>query len=95
MIPTPRWREPDSNLWYREDAGLVADLYAHNASRRIPQREFGSDSRLLAPSCDGGGGLGGGLCVPFLTPGDGQQESRLAPIGRHLVRLRPRRTAPP
>ena len=46
-----------------EDAGLVADLYAHNASRRIPQKGVGSDSRLLAPPCGGSGGLGGGLCV--------------------------------
>jgi len=51
------------------------------------KREFGSDSRLLAPRCGGSGGLGGGLCVPFPTPGDGQQESGLEPIGRHLVRL--------
>src|SRR6516162_7992205 len=70
-----------------EDAGLVAYLYAHNASRRIPQKGVGSDSRLLAPPCGGSSGLGSGLCVPFPTPGDGQQESRLAPIGRHLVRL--------
>src|SRR6516165_10793330 len=49
------------------------------------KREFGADSRLLAPPCGGSGGLGGGLRVPFPTPGDGQQESRLAPIGHHLV----------
>jgi len=50
------------------------------------KREFGSDSRLLAPPCGGSVGLGAGLCVPFPTPEDGEQESRLAPIGRHLVR---------
>ena len=41
------------------------------------KREFGSDGRLLALPCGGSGGFGGGLCVPFPTPGDGQQESRL------------------
>ena len=56
--------------------------------RRSRKREFGSDSRLLAPPCGGSSGLGGGLCVPFPTPGYGQQESRLPPIGsiRYFVR---------
>jgi hypothetical protein len=43
---------------------------------------------LFAPPWGGSGGLGGGLCFPFPTPGNGQQESRLAPIGRHLRLLR-------
>jgi hypothetical protein len=38
----------------------------------------------------GSGGFGGSLCFPFPTPGNGQQESRLALIGRHLRLLRRR-----
>src|SRR6516225_8567466 len=68
-------------------ATLQIQQFARTNSDGSRKREFGSDSRLLAPTCGGSGGLGGGLCVPFPTPGDGQQESRLALIGRHLVRL--------
>src|ERR1700731_1622773 len=53
---------------------------------RCRKREFGSDSCLFSPPWGGSGGLGGGLCFPFPTPGNGQQEGRLAPIGRLLRR---------
>ena len=59
--------------------------FVHTLYSRLNDKRTRSDSRLLAPPCGGSGGLGGGLCVPFPTRGDGQQESRLAPIGRHLL----------
>src|SRR6516164_9344096 len=85
---TLRWREPDSNFRYRgRRPACGRSLRAQRVETDPAKREFGSDSCLLAPPCGGSGGLGGGLCFPFPTPEDGQQESRLAPIGRHLVRL--------
>jgi hypothetical protein len=45
-----------------------------------------ASSPLAPPYCKGGG-LRCGLCFPFPTPGDGQQEGRLAPIGCRLLRL--------
>src|SRR6516162_5447671 len=85
---TLRWTEPDSNFRYRgRRPACGRSLRAQRVKTDPAKREFGSDSCLLAPPCGGSGRLGGGLCFPFPTPEDGQQESRLAPIGRHLVRL--------
>src|SRR5580704_14405009 len=68
--------------WIRTSG--TADVVETDAAKR----EFGSGSGLFAPPWGGSGGLGGSLCFPFPTPGNGQQESRLAPIGRHLRLLR-------
>src|SRR5580693_2772905 len=62
-------------------------LRAQRVETDPAKREFRSDSCLFAPPWGGTDGLGCGLCFPFPTPGDGQQKSRLAPIGCRLVGL--------
>src|ERR1700731_5082936 len=75
----------DSNFRYRgRRPASGRSLHAQRVETDAAKREFGSGSCLFAPPWSGSGGLGGGLCFPFPTPGNGQQESRLAPIGRHL-----------
>ena len=84
-----RWREMDSNFRYRgRRPASGRSLRAQRVETDAAKREFGSGSCLFAPPWGGSGGLGGSLCFPFPTPGNGQQESRLAPIGRHLRLLR-------
>src|SRR5690242_17742127 len=79
----------DSNFRYRgRRPASGRSLRAQRVETDAAKREFGSGSCLFAPPWSGSGGLGGGLCFPFPTPGNGQQESRLAPIGRHLRLLR-------
>ena len=39
------------------------------------KREFGSDSRLLAPPCGGSGGLGCGCAFRFRPPGTGSKRA--------------------
>ena len=86
---TRRWRGMDSNFRYRgRRPASGRSLRAQRVETDAAKREFGSDSCLFSPPWGGSGGLGGGLCFPFPTPGNGQQESRLAPIGRHLRLLR-------
>src|SRR3984893_15555688 len=83
------WREMDSNFRYRgRRPASGRSLHAQRVETDAAKREFGSGSCLFAPPWGGSGGLGGGLCFPFSSPGNGQQESRLAPIGRHLRLLR-------
>src|SRR6202043_2982495 len=83
------WRGMDSNFRYRgRRPASGRSLRAQRVETDAAKREFGSGSCLFAPPWVGSGGLGGGLCFPFPTPGNGQQESRLAPIGRHLRLLR-------
>jgi hypothetical protein len=85
---TLRWREMDSNFRYRgRRPACGRSLRARRVETDAAKREFGLGSCLFAPPWGGSGGLGGGLCFPFPTPGNGQQ-SRLAPIGRHLRLLR-------
>src|SRR5580704_16049608 len=74
-IPSLRWREMDSNRRYRgrrpaSGRSLRAQRVETDAAKRV-----GSGSCLFAPPWGGSGGLGGGLCFPFPTPGNGQQES--------------------
>src|SRR5580693_7323713 len=77
----------DSNFRYRgRRPASGRSLRAQRVETDAAKREFGSGSCLFAPPWGGSGGLGGGLCFPFPTPGNGQQESRLAPIGRLLRR---------
>jgi hypothetical protein len=84
---TPRWRGMDSNFRYRgRRPASGRSLRAQRVETDAAKREFGSDSCLFSPPWGGSGGLGGGLCFPFPTPGNGQQEGRLAPIGRLLRR---------
>ena len=86
---TLRWRGMDSNFRYRgRRPASGRSLRAQRVETDAAKREFGSDSCLFSPPWGGSGGLGGSLCFPFPTPGNGQQESRLAPIGRHLRLLR-------
>src|SRR5580692_5037792 len=77
----------DSNFRYRgRRPASGRSLRAQRVETDAAKREFGSDSCLFSPPWGGSGGLGGGLCFPFPTPGNGQQEGRLAPIGRLLRR---------
>ena len=69
-----------------EDAGLVADLYAHKASRRIPQKGVRIRQSLACAALRRECWAWRRPVRPFPTPEDGEQECRLAPIGRHLVR---------
>ena len=86
---TLSWRGMDSNFRYRgRRPASGRSLRAQRVETDAAKREFGSDSCLFSPPWGGSGGLGGSLCFPFPTPGNGQQESRLAPIGRHLRLLR-------
>jgi hypothetical protein len=78
----------DSNFRYRgRRLASGRSLRAQRVETDPAKREFGSDSCLFAPPWGGSDGLGCGLCFPFPTPGDGQQESRLAPIRCRLVGL--------
>src|SRR5580704_17912830 len=71
----------DSNFRYRgRRLASGRSLRAQRVETDPAKREFGSDSCLFAPPWGGSDGLGCGLCFPFPTPGDEQQESRLAPI---------------
>ena len=82
---------PTWSLFYDKDnirAGQRWQERLRDELTDAAKREFGSDSCLFSPPWGGSGGLGGSLCFPFPTPGNGQQESRLAPIGRHLRLLR-------
>src|SRR6202035_4027864 len=88
MVPFPR-RLPHTIFRYRgRRPASGRSLRAQRVETDAAKREFGSGSCLFAPPWGRSGGLGGGLCFPFPTPGNGQQESRLAPIGRHLRLLR-------
>src|SRR5580693_2528014 len=72
---TLRWREMDSNFRYRgRRPASGRSLRAQRVETDAAKREFGSDSCLFSPPWGGSGGLGGGLCFPFPTPGNGQQE---------------------
>src|SRR6202035_1889944 len=75
---TRRWREMDSNFRYRgRRPASGRSLHAQRVETDASKREFGSGSCLFAPPWGGSGGLGGSLCFPFPTPGNGQQERRL------------------
>src|SRR5580693_4300410 len=70
-----------------DDARLLADLYAHNASRQMPQK--GSSDQTVACFRRLGAGVVGSAAVcafRFRPPGTGSKRGRLAPIGRLLRR---------
>src|ERR1700738_3672295 len=78
-------RPPHSIFRYRgRRPASGRSLRAQRVETDAAKREFGSDSCLFSPPWGGSGGLGGGLCFP--SPGNGQQEGRLTPIGRLLRR---------
>src|SRR3984893_15417901 len=86
MVPSPR-RLPHTIFRYRgRRPASGRSLRAQRVETDAAKREFGSDSYLFSPPWGGGGELGGGLCFAFSTPGNGQQEGRLAPIARLLRR---------
>src|SRR4029077_1211370 len=68
-------RPPHSIFRYRgRRPASGRSLHAQRVETDAAKREFGSGSCLFAPPWGGGGGLGGSLCFPFPTPGNGQQE---------------------
>ena len=82
------WREPDSNLRYsgrRRACGrsLRAQRVETDPAKGSSDQTVACLRRLAA----GVVGSAAACALRFPTPGEGQQESRLAPIGRHLVRL--------
>src|ERR1700722_7901387 len=68
-----------------DDARLLGDLYAHNASRQMPQKGS-SDQTVACFRRLGAGVVGSAAVCAFVSPGNGQQEGRLAPIARLLRR---------
>src|SRR6202045_2173932 len=79
----------DSNFRYRgRRPASGRSLRAQRVETDAAKREFGSGSCLFAPPWGRRGGLGGGLCLEIPTPGNGREESRPAPIGRHFRLLR-------
>jgi len=74
----------------RDDARLLGrSLRAQRVETDAAKREFGSGSCLFAPPWGQEWWASAAVCAfRFPTPGNGQQESRLAPIGRHLRLLR-------
>src|SRR5580700_11042494 len=98
MVPSPSPPAPyhlsAGGRWIRtvgtaDDARLLADLYAHNASRQMPQK--GSSDQTVACFRRLGAGVVGSAAVcafRFRPPGTGSKRAGLAPIGRHLRLLR-------
>src|SRR6202040_1810082 len=70
------WREMDSNFRYRGRRLLPADLYAHNASRQMPQK--GSSDQAVACLRRLGAGVVGSAAVcafRFRPPGTGSKRA--------------------
>ena len=85
---TPRWREPDSNLRYRgRRRACGRSLRAQRVETDPAKGSSDQTVACLRRFAAGVVGSAAACAFRFRPPGDGQQESRLAPIGRHLVRL--------